>query len=78
VGKLNEGKGREGAHGGGRGARGAPGRAGPSWARLGRAGTEAHNTRDHRSEFDHESKSETKRDDLAIKHDIRQKKYASA
>jgi hypothetical protein len=48
-------------------------------AGLGRGGrAEAHNTRDHRSETTCESKSETRRDKHAIKHDIRQKKYASA
>jgi hypothetical protein len=68
AGKTNEIE-REGRgeHGGAPGARG-----------QGQAETEAHNTRDHRSETTRESKSETRRDKHAIKHDIRQKKYASA
>jgi hypothetical protein len=48
--------------------------------RMGEAGaprTEAHNTRDHRSESNCESKSETRRDRRVIKHNIRQKEYAS-
>jgi hypothetical protein len=49
-----------------------PGRAGS------RAGIEAHNTRDHRSDSNREPKSVTRQDEHAIKHDIRQKKYASA
>jgi hypothetical protein len=54
-----------------------PGRAGSGRAGS-RAGTEANNTRDHISDSNHEPKSETRRDEHAIKHDIRQKKYASA
>jgi hypothetical protein len=52
---------REGgrAHGGGRGTRGAPGRTGLGWARS-QAGTEAHNTRDHRSESNRKTKSKTR------------------
>jgi hypothetical protein len=63
----------------GRAARGQAGLGwvGSGWARS-RARTEAHNTHDHRSESNCESKSETRRDGRAIKHNIRQTKYASA
>jgi hypothetical protein len=69
----------EGGHawGGARGARPGPARAGLGRARS-RAGTEAHNTHDHWSESNCESKSETRRDGCAIKHHIRRKKCASA
>jgi hypothetical protein len=67
--KSNEREG-EGARIEGLGA--GPGRAGS------RARMEAHNTHDHGSESNCESKSETRRDEHAIKHNTRQKKYASA
>jgi hypothetical protein len=71
----------EGARMGGFERQGRVGRAGLSRAGSGwagsRAGTEAHNTHDHRSESNCESKSEMRRDKRAIKHNIRQKKYAS-
>jgi hypothetical protein len=54
------------------GARGARaraelGQAGSSWTGS-RAKTEAHNTRNHRSDSNSETKSETRRDGRAIKH----------
>jgi hypothetical protein len=74
AGKSNERKGEKGGgvHRGGTGARGAPGQAGPGRAGS-RAGTEAHNTRDHISDSNREPKSEMRRDEHAIKHDIRQR-----
>jgi hypothetical protein len=50
---------RRGCAWGRTGARGVPGRAEPGWV-LSRAGTEAHNTRDHRSDSNREPKSETR------------------
>jgi hypothetical protein len=60
-------------HGGFGGARAVRGRAGPGWAGS-RAGMEAHNAHEHWSESICESKSETRQDKRAIKHNIRQKK----
>jgi hypothetical protein len=60
------------------GRQGRVARAGPSWAGSGWAGTGAHNTHHHWSESNCESKSKMRRDGRAIKHNIRQKKYASA
>jgi hypothetical protein len=54
-----------------------PGQAGLGRV-AGRAGLETHYTHDHWSESNCESKSETRRDGRVIKHNIRQKKYASA
>jgi hypothetical protein len=57
----------------------APGARGP---RPGRAGphhrSKSRGTHNHRSEAKRETKSATRQDECAIKHDIRQKKYASA
>jgi hypothetical protein len=88
VGKLNERKEEKGegcAWERGRGAkergleRAGLGRVGSGWVGLGHVvGPKTHDTHNHRSEFDREPKSETRRDEHAIKHDIRQKKYASA
>jgi hypothetical protein len=78
--QMRERERREGPQGGGTGARDARARA--DRAELGRAGSrrgaKTHDTHNHRSESDHEPKSKTRRDEHAIKHDIRQKKYASA
>jgi hypothetical protein len=74
--QMRERERREGARRGDTGARGTPGQAGPGRAGS-RARTVAHNTRDHRSDSNREPKSETRRDEHAIKHNIRQKKYAS-
>jgi hypothetical protein len=65
----------EGQGAGGAGAR--AGRAGLGWAGLHR-GSKSHGTHNQISESNREPKSETRRDEHAIKHDIRQKKYASA
>jgi hypothetical protein len=77
--KPNERK-RSGEGGTGGGARvGAPGarRVGPGWARLGRArshrGSKTHDMRNHRSESKRKTKFATRRDEHAIKHDIRQR-----
>jgi hypothetical protein len=52
-------------------------RARPGWARLGRArshhGSKTHDTRNHRSESKRKMKFTTRRDEHAIKHDIRQR-----
>jgi hypothetical protein len=57
--------------------RGARARAGPSCARPGRVasrrGSKSHDTHNHRSETDRETKFETRLDKHAIKHDIGQK-----
>jgi hypothetical protein len=75
--QMREGEEEGGAHGEGTGARGAPGQIGPGWAGLGRAGSrhgaKTHDTHNHQSESDGEPKSETRRDEHAIKHDIRQR-----
>jgi hypothetical protein len=55
-----------------------PGARGAHRAGLGWAGMETHNAHDHLSETNSESKSKTRRGGRAIKHNIRQKKYASA
>jgi hypothetical protein len=56
--------------------------AGGTRARAGRAGphrvSKSRDTHNHRSESNREPKSETRRDEHVIKHDITQKKYASA
>jgi hypothetical protein len=87
AGKSNERKGEKGGGAQGRqGTRGVPGRAraepdraGPDRAGLGHGPRQKPtNTRDHRSDSNREPKSETRRDEYTIKHDIRQKKYASA
>jgi hypothetical protein len=60
---------------------GAPGARGPgpSWARLGHVTGQNPTTRTTTDRNSYrESKSETRRGEHAIKHDIRQKKYASA
>jgi hypothetical protein len=70
-------EGRQGRQG--RAARAGPGRARSSWAGLGLVAGQnpmAHTTTDWKS--NRESTSETRRGKHAIKHDIRQKKYASA
>jgi hypothetical protein len=64
----------------GRGARGARlglGRARSGWIGLHR-GLKSHSTHNHRSESNCDLKSEMRRGEHAIKHDIRQNKYASA
>jgi hypothetical protein len=52
-------------------------RARPGWARLGRArshhGSKTHDTRNHKSESKRKMKFTTRRDEHAIKHDIRQR-----
>jgi hypothetical protein len=85
--KLNEEKGRDGrggAHTWG-GAR-RQGRAHQGRAKLGQAGlgwagphrgSKSRGTHNHRSKTKCETKSATRQDERAIKHDIRQKKYAS-
>jgi hypothetical protein len=75
---LNERKEKKGGGtrmGEGQGARGAR-------ARLGRArsrrGPKSHDTHNHRSETKRETNSAMRRDERVIKHDIRQKRNASA